>query len=144
MDNPILQAVRQNRNALWDVVNNPDYHLNTHKNFLIERMAFDNIQKQAFGKRRYATASENRHRLYRNYLSEVERVCLRIEVNMLQTSFLRGYQLYEEVARQMTIKFRSHYDWKHVKSILEMASEVISDLELNLNQIDRKSRKKAA
>ena len=131
--NPVIHAVRQNPKILYDIVGDPTNHLNTRPVNFIERIAFDKIERQAFGKRRFMNASENRHRTYRNYLTVIERMALRLETKYLRYSMLQGYQLYEEIANVMTIKLRSRYTWREVKGILDFASEIITDLELGLN-----------
>ena len=130
--NDIIQAIRANPTLLNDIVTLPEYHLNTHNSFAIERAAFQNINFQAFGKRRFSNASENRHRTYRNYLGVEERYALRLERKYMLGSVLRGQQLQADIARCMSIRFKSHYTWRDVKGILEFASEVIADIELSL------------
>ena len=128
--NDVILAVRQNPNILQDIVSDPDYHLNTHHSHSIERQAFTQINIEAFGKRRFATASTNRHRTYANYLSKIEREALRQERKYMQYSVIRGYQLYEEIARVMSLKLHAYFTWREVKDILEFASEIIADIEL--------------
>jgi hypothetical protein len=131
VDNPVIQAIRQNPKIIRQIIADPENHLGHHRMFHIERLAIDNIERQAFGKRRYAVESDRRHRYYRKFLSLEERTALRYEVKLLQHSFIRGVQLYQEVARLMSVKFKSHYDWRYIKDMLEVASEVIADIELN-------------
>lgn len=131
--NPIILAVRENPRILYEIVADPENHLNTRPSNYVEWQAFGNIERQAFGKRRFMYASDNRQRTYRNYLSTIERMAMRLETQYLRYSFLKGYQLYEEIARVMSIKTRSRYTWREVKDILEFSSEIIADLELSLN-----------
>lgn len=130
IDNIVLRAVLAEPDILRRVVTDPDNHLDTHPMAWMEVEAFRNITKQAFGKRRFAQATENRQRTYRNYLSEHERCALRLEGMYMRNSVLQGYHLYEEIARVMSIKFRTSFRWYDVKGMLEIASEIIADLEL--------------
>ena len=142
-DNIVLLAVRQNPKILRQIVSDPiDGERNpfaNHEMSIIERMAFDNIERQAFGRRRFARATDARHAYYRKFTTREEREALRLEVKYMQYSFLKGWQLYEEIARVMSIKFRKLYTWREVKGMLEYTSEVIADIELNPNRRLRKA-----
>jgi hypothetical protein len=133
MENVVLMAVRQHPNILKEIINDPENHLSTHNPSMIELMAFDNIQRQAFGRRRYANASDNRRRTYRNYLDKYERKALELEIEYLQRRFLQGVELYKEIARVLSIRYNKFWDWRSVKAMLEMASEIIADIELSSN-----------
>lgn len=130
MSSIVLDAVRANRNILYEVLreNEMDYRPVSD----VERDAFRVIINQAFGKIRFSGAGDNRRRTYRNYLSKVEREAMRLERMYMQNSYLRGADLYQEMARVMSIKFRSHFTWREVKGILEFASEVVADIELSI------------
>jgi hypothetical protein len=127
--NEILLAVRANRNIFFDILR--EYGFDSRPMSDLEREVFHNVIQQAFGKVKFAGASDNRRRTYRNYLSTVEREALRLERMYLSNSFLRGEQLYIEMARVMSIKFKSSFTWRDVKGTLEFASEVIADLEMS-------------
>lgn len=133
MDNIVLHAVRENPRIIHQIIDDPDNHLNKHRMSMIELMAIDNIQRQAFGKRRFANACENRHRTYRNWLDKYERYALSKEIEYMQRRFLTGVALYQEIAHLMTIKFKSSFHWQDIKAMLEVASEIIADLELSSN-----------
>jgi len=139
-ENIVLLAVRQEPDILRRIVNDPDNHLDQHAISMIERMAFDNILRQAFGRRRYASANDNRHRTYRNYLDKFERYALQKEVEYMERRHLTGVDLFEEIAMLMCFRFKSRFTWRDVKAIIEVASEVIADLELEPN----KTRSKVA
>jgi len=129
--NLVLQAVRRDPRILFDIVNDPRNHLNTRPISFIEWMAFDNIERQAFGKRRFARASLGRHRTFRRHLTLIEHKALQLETKYMRYSVLQGFHLYDEIARVLSIKLRARVTWREVKDILESASEVIADLELN-------------
>lgn len=133
MDNEILLAVRENPKIFRQIIDDPANHLNKHRISIIEYMALDNITRQAFGKRRFKNACDNRQRTYRNWLDKYERYALRKEVYYMENSYLKGFHLYEEIAKLMTAKFKARFTWQDVKVILEDASEIIADLELHSN-----------
>jgi hypothetical protein len=125
----IYEALRDEPKKLFNIVKDPSFHLNTHSIDYVEFVSFVRIQKQAFAKRRYRTVPDNRHRTYRKYLNKLERQAMRLEIKYMECSVLSGAALYEEIARVMSIKNRSHITRQQVLSILESASDVIADLE---------------
>lgn len=129
--NQVIEAVRDNPQILQQIVNDPDYMLNTHQSHAIERKAFKQINMQAFGKRRFASAKLSTLKNYYRFLSPIEHTALRLERKYMQSSVLKGYQLYEEIARVMSIKLHAYFTWREVKGILEFASEIIADIELS-------------
>jgi superfamily I DNA and/or RNA helicase len=128
--NDVLMAVKANRNILFEVLR--EYGMDYRPISDLERDVFRIIINQAFGKIQFSRADDNRRRTYRNYLSPVEREAMRLERMYMRNSYLRGADLYQEMARVMSIKFRSHFTWREVKGILEFASEVVSDIEMSI------------
>jgi integrase len=128
--NDVLMAVRANRNILFEVLR--EYGMDYRPISALERDVFRIIVNQAFGKIQFSRADDNRRRTYRRYLSRVERESMRLERMYMQNSRLRGVDLYQEMARVMSIKFGSPFTWREVKGILEFASEIISDIEMSI------------
>ena len=129
--NDVIAAVRQQPDLLQQIVSDPDYHLNTHGSYSIERQAFKQINMQAFGKLRFATATYSHKKYYYEFLSSIEHTAMRLERQYMEYSMLKGYQLYEEIARVMSIKLHAYFTWREIKSILEFASEIIADVALS-------------
>jgi len=93
MENDIILAVRQNPRILRDVTRLPE--LNTHRPSIIEMMAIENIERQAFGRRRWANRNKSRHDYYSRFLKDEEKKALTFEANMMKNSWLRGVDLYQ-------------------------------------------------
>lgn len=130
--NDVILAVRQQPDILQQIVSDPHWQLNNHESYLIERQAFNQITIQAFGKRRFANAKHSTMKYYYEFLTPIEHTALRLETKYMQGSVLKGYQLYEEIARVMSIKLHAYFTWREIKGILEFASEIIADVELSM------------
>ena len=128
-DNIVLKAVLAQPDILRQIINDPKNHLNYHPMAWLEAEAIKNIERQAYGRRQFASASASRHAYYRKHTSVEERAALRLEITYLKNSVLKGWHLYEEIARVMSIKFKRDYSRRNIKAMLEFTSEVIADIE---------------
>lgn len=127
--NDVILAVRQQPGILKQIVSDPDYHLNTHGAYYIEREAFKHINMEAFGKQRFAHATRITLDNYYKVLGAVEHTAMRYEKQILRDRVLQGWHIYEEIALRMTIRFKSVFTWRYVKELLVDASREIARYE---------------
>ena len=125
----ILDIVKMssNRNFFYDKLRY--YGLDHYPISDLERKVYARIINQVFGQVRFSEASTSRHRTYRNHLSYYERVAIRLKTTYMNTSLLEGKDLYVEIAKVMTIKLKKEFSWQGVKDLIEVASEIVADIE---------------
>ena len=126
MNNVILNAVRQNPRILWDICRLPE--LNTRPVGIIERMAFSNIEREAFARAQFRRNSHQKR--YYRHLSQLQRHLMRLENDyLINRPALRGMDLYEEMARVYNGLKRVNLSARQVKAELDLATEILCELE---------------